>query len=107
MKNIEVVAAIITKSNGRILCTQRNEGPYSYISKKYEFSGGKMEQEGPLNVFYETNLIFDESNKKSKEELFEFCDMKYAEGFKIKTFNTGDFQSSDFKNYLCILEKKG
>tara|TARA_B100000674_G_C37364614_1_gene700229 strand:- start:116 stop:217 length:102 start_codon:yes stop_codon:yes gene_type:complete len=33
--------------------------------------------------------------------------MKYAEGFKIKAFNAGDFQSSDFKNYLCILEKKG
>jgi len=73
----------------------------------FENKKSKMEQEGPLNVFYGTNLIFVESNKKNKEELFEFCYMKYAEGFKIRTFNTGDFQSSDFKNYLCILEKKG
>ena len=43
MKSIEVVAAIITQPDGRILCTQRNKGPYSYISKKYEFPGGKIE----------------------------------------------------------------
>ena len=33
--------------------------------------------------------------------------MKYAEGLKIKTFNTGYFQSSNFINYLFILENKG
>ena len=73
----------------------------------FENKKSKMKQEGPLNVFYGTNLIFVELRKNYKEELFEFIDMKYTEGFKIKTFNTGDFQSSDFKNYLCILEKKG
>ena len=29
--------------------------------------------------------------------------MKYAKDFKIITFNTGDFQSFDLKDYLCIL----
>ena len=33
--------------------------------------------------------------------------MKYAEGFKVINFNTGDFQSFDSKNYLCIFENKG
>ena len=30
----------------------------------FENKKSKMEQEGPLNVFYGTNLIFVESNKK-------------------------------------------
>ncbi len=42
MKTIEVVAAIIL-SDGKILCLQRGENKLSYISKKYEFPGGKIE----------------------------------------------------------------
>jgi 8-oxo-dGTP diphosphatase len=42
MKKIEVVAAIIYHEN-KILCVQRGENKYDYISKKYEFPGGKME----------------------------------------------------------------
>ena len=42
MKHIEVVAAIIINDN-KILCVQRNENKLTYISKKYEFPGGKME----------------------------------------------------------------
>ncbi|QIH39179.1 (deoxy)nucleoside triphosphate pyrophosphohydrolase [Flavobacterium sp. Sr18] len=42
MKNIEVVAAIIIYEN-KILCVQRGENKLDYISKKYEFPGGKME----------------------------------------------------------------
>ena len=42
MKQIEVVAAIIINDD-KILCVQRNENKLPYISKKYEFPGGKME----------------------------------------------------------------
>jgi 8-oxo-dGTP diphosphatase len=42
MKHIEVVAAIIIHQN-KILCVQRGENKLEYISKKYEFPGGKME----------------------------------------------------------------
>lgn len=42
MKHIEVVAAIIV-NDGKILCVQRNVSKYDYISKKYEFPGGKIE----------------------------------------------------------------
>jgi 8-oxo-dGTP diphosphatase len=42
MKHIEVVAAIIVHKN-EILCVQRGESKFNYISKKYEFPGGKME----------------------------------------------------------------
>jgi len=43
MKNIEVVAAIIISEN-KILCVQRNQNKYDYISLKYEFPGGKIEE---------------------------------------------------------------
>jgi 8-oxo-dGTP diphosphatase len=42
MKTIEVVAAIII-NEGKILCVQRNINKYEYISKKFEFPGGKIE----------------------------------------------------------------
>ncbi|MFT5861226.1 MAG: 8-oxo-dGTP diphosphatase, partial [Flavobacteriaceae bacterium] len=41
-KKVEVVAAII-KHNDKILCVQRGESKLDYISKKYEFPGGKIE----------------------------------------------------------------
>ena len=42
-KKVEVVAAII-KHNDKILCVQRGENKLDYISKKYEFPGGKIEE---------------------------------------------------------------
>jgi 8-oxo-dGTP diphosphatase len=42
MKNIVVVAAIIINNN-KILCVQRGENKLDYISKKFEFPGGKIE----------------------------------------------------------------
>ena len=42
MKSVEVVAAIII-NNERVLCLQRGENRLAYISKKYEFPGGKIE----------------------------------------------------------------
>lgn len=42
MKFITVVAAIITH-NHKILCVQRGANKYDYISHKWEFPGGKIE----------------------------------------------------------------
>ncbi|MBL7888484.1 MAG: (deoxy)nucleoside triphosphate pyrophosphohydrolase [Bacteroidia bacterium] len=42
MKHVEVVAAII-KLKEKILCVQRGDNKYEYISKKWEFPGGKLE----------------------------------------------------------------
>ncbi len=42
MKQIQVVAAVIINNN-KILCVQRDENKLPYISKKYEFPGGKIE----------------------------------------------------------------
>jgi 8-oxo-dGTP diphosphatase len=43
MKQISVVAGIIYKEN-EILCVQRPPNKHAYISKKYEFPGGKIEK---------------------------------------------------------------
>lgn len=43
MKEIKVVAAVII-NNGEIFCVQRPEHKYDYISKKFEFPGGKIEE---------------------------------------------------------------
>ena len=42
MKRIAVVAAVI-EHQGRILCVQRPENKYFYISRKWEVPGGKIE----------------------------------------------------------------
>lgn len=42
MKHFEVVAAIIINNN-KILCVQRDTNIFEYISRKYEFPGGKIE----------------------------------------------------------------
>ncbi len=42
MKKVEVVAAVI-EYEGKYLCVQRGESKLEYISKKFEFPGGKIE----------------------------------------------------------------
>lgn len=43
MKKIEVVAAILYLED-KIFCVQRGESKLPYISKKFEFPGGKIEK---------------------------------------------------------------
>jgi 8-oxo-dGTP diphosphatase len=47
MKNIEVVAAVMVHQ-GKILCVQRGDGKFSYVSRKWEFPGGKVEENESL-----------------------------------------------------------
>lgn len=44
MKKIDVVAAII-KHDNKILCVQRGPSKYDYVSEKWEFPGGKIEDD--------------------------------------------------------------
>jgi 8-oxo-dGTP diphosphatase len=44
MKKHYTVSAAIIVENRKILCVQRNKGKYDYISYKYEFPGGKLEE---------------------------------------------------------------
>ncbi|MBQ8425041.1 MAG: (deoxy)nucleoside triphosphate pyrophosphohydrolase [Clostridia bacterium] len=43
MKHIEVVAGVI-EFDGKILCMQRDKGKFEYVSYKWEFPGGKIEE---------------------------------------------------------------
>jgi 8-oxo-dGTP diphosphatase len=53
---IEVVAAAIFL-DGKLLCFQRGEAKYSYISYKFEFPGGKVEPGESLKTALTRELI--------------------------------------------------
>lgn len=48
MKQIRTVAGVIKNEKGEVLCTLRDQGKYDYVSFKWEFPGGKIE-EGETN----------------------------------------------------------
>ena len=91
MKKIEVVAAIINHKN-KILCVQRNINKYDYISKKYEFPGGKIE-------YKETHI------QALKREIIEELCMEID---VTKHFLTVDHKYPDFQlimhSYICKCE---
>lgn len=82
MKTLNVVGAILTYQN-KILCAQRGEGKYDYVSYKYEFPGGKIEEgETPKEALHR-ELI---------EEMLvdiDIDDMSY--------FDTVEYEYPDFK----------
>ena len=91
MKQVEVVAAII-KHNDKILCVQRGENKLSYISKKYEFPGGKIEQ--------------GESKEETiKREIREELNMEIS---VVEEFTTVNYEYPDFyltmHSYICSCE---
>lgn len=93
MKKIEVVAAIIFFED-KILCLQRPENKYDYISRKFEFPGGKIE-EG------------ETKEEALKRELLEELNISV----KIKSFFlTVIFQYPDFEltmhSYICEVKTK-
>jgi 8-oxo-dGTP diphosphatase len=94
MKHYNISAAIIIIEN-QILCLQRGESKYDYISKKYEFPGGKIEEgESPENA------VIREIN----EELnLDIHDLSY--------FATVDHEYPDFKitmhAFLCKAKEFG
>jgi 8-oxo-dGTP diphosphatase len=88
MKTIEVVAAVIMH-DGLILCVQRGESKLPYISKKFEFPGGKME----LNESKEETIV-----REIREELKMEIEI-------IEEFVTVDHQYPDFRiimhSFIC------
>ncbi|MCT4561370.1 MAG: (deoxy)nucleoside triphosphate pyrophosphohydrolase [Crocinitomicaceae bacterium] len=93
MKKIEVVAGVIFFKN-QILCVQRPKNKLEYISEKFEFPGGKIE-EGETK---------EEALKRElKEELNISPDIK-------NEFRTVIHQYPDFELtmhcFICELESK-
>ena len=68
MKKIEVVAGIILFQD-QILCVQRPKNKYNYISEKYEFPGGKIE-EGETSEEALHRELLEELNLSTKIKSF-------------------------------------
>lgn len=93
MKHLTVIAAIIINNN-EILCLQRKESKYPYISKKYEFPGGKIE-EGETKI--------QALKREIKEELNTEVDV--GEKFTTVTHEYPDF-SITMHCYFCSVNDR-
>lgn len=113
MKKVEVVAAVIIK-NKQVLCTQRNFNKLDYISYKFEFPGGKIE-EGESSTEALTREIYEEMNAKiniSDKNFFMTVDHKYPDFNLIMhtflcivddlTFNLNEHISHKWCDRSCI-----
>lgn len=93
MKKIEVVAAIIYFED-KILCVQRPKNKLSYISEKFEFPGGKIEEGETQKEALKRELV---------EELNIDTDIK-------SLFLTVVHQYPDFEltmhSYICKVQSK-
>ena len=78
MKKIEVVAAII-KYNNLILCTQRPHSSLDYISKKFEFPGGKIEEGETKKEALKRELIEELNIKPIIKDLYLSVVHKYPD----------------------------
>ena len=61
MKHYTVTAAILTNEN-EILCMQRPKSKYEYISYKFEFPGGKVEENESNEEGLSSKGVGDEGN---------------------------------------------
>ncbi len=93
MKQIEVVAAIIFYKD-EILCVQRPENKLPYISKKFEFPGGKIEQGETKEQALQRELI-EELNLEAKIE----------NKFLTVVHNYPDFELT-MHSFICKVEAK-
>lgn len=93
MKKVEVVAAII-KFGEQILCVQRPKNKLPYISEKYEFPGGKIE-EGESNI--------EALARELSEELSITADIQSL--FLTVVHNYPDFELT-MHSFICKVASK-
>ena len=93
MKKIEVVAAIIMHNN-KILCAQRAQSKLEYISKKFEFPGGKIEPKETKEEALTRELIEELNIHPKINDLFLTVVHQYP-----------DFELT-MHSYICELNSK-
>ena len=95
MKHYKVAAAIIMHEN-EILCMQRPESNHSYLSYKYEFPGGKIE---------EGETAEEALSRELEEEMALKVKVKAENFFLTVSHHYPDF-SFDLHSYIIHLESK-
>ena len=96
MKQLEVVAGIIICA-GEILCLQRSVAKYDYISYKFEFPGGKIEQgETPVVAL----------KRELQEELELALEVREQDFFMEIRHSYPDF-AIHMVSYICQVPNKG
>jgi len=93
MKKIEVVAAIIEHQD-KILCVQRAQNKLDYISKKFEFPGGKIEKGETKKEALRRELIEELNIYPKINDLFLTVRHQYP-----------DFELT-MHSYICELDSK-
>ncbi|AJA67718.1 (deoxy)nucleoside triphosphate pyrophosphohydrolase [Myroides odoratimimus] len=93
MKKVEVVAAILIHEND-ILCAQRAESKLDYISKKFEFPGGKIEEGETKKEALRRELIEELNISPAINELY----MTVVHQYK-------DFELT-MHSFLCQMDNK-
>lgn len=93
MKKIEVVAAIL-KNEDYILCAQRAISKLKYISEKFEFPGGKIEEGETKKEALQRELIEELNIRPRIHDLFLTVVHQYP-----------DFELT-MHSFLCDLETK-
>jgi len=93
MNSVEVVAGIIFFEN-EILCAQRSVNKYEYISKKFEFPGGKIEPKETKKEALRRELIEELDIIPNIKNLFMTVNYKYP-----------DFNLT-MHSYICFADSK-
>ena len=108
MKTYIVTAAII-KNNNQILCMQRKESKYDYISYKYEFPGGKVEEGESLVACLsrELNEELEICHKVDDEHFYmtvyhEYPDFAIEMHAFIVEASSRDFQRNEHVNHQWL-----
>lgn len=93
MKNIEVVAAVLCFED-EILCVQRPENKLPYISKKYEFPGGKIEAGESQKEALKRELVEELNITPQINDLYLIVNHSYPDFVLI------------MHSFICIVETK-
>ena len=108
-KRIEVVAGII-EYEGKILCMQRDQGKFDYVSFKWEFPGGKIEV-GETNE-QAFNRELQEEMELAVDIIEHFSDVEYEyPDFIVKMYcykcnaHTSKFKLNVHKDYKWLDKK--